>query len=467
MSSRCFGVYRESSLGCHTSTLNLNRETSNKALSTINQANLVPFLMSFLVYRGKLPLSVVASAGGYYCRTSAVEPSPIKPTAQCLYVLTEDNPPAAEELRANGSYTSVLLSITRDQQVVDDVKGLTLQVLTTGILRNISPLPSLTAVSAVNIEDEIVLPLLQPLLTSISLPEASQQIQELVEKRVCEPLDGLFSDSPRGQTSMPQIEDLSLKNTPRSDYKPPIELGLERFENRLRTVQLGLEILTSVCATLPDSEVPHEDGAGGEENEDEEMDRGDDRMATDETPTPSQSNHSQFAFLISPLLSLIKPTHLSFPPPGSPSVHPPTTSALGAIHLCALECLNNLFLSLATSHRPLTDTEKAQGTTIWSSLWGALEKVGDPRSAKITKEQKMFWETAIGVLWGASTVFKGAIVPEEGQVQLLVTLSETCTGNDQMKVKFVGTLECLAQHPQSIGANRVRPSFSSRCTRPY
>jgi len=263
---------------------------------------------------------------------------------------------------------------------------------------------------------------------------------------------------------MPQIENLSLKHTPKSEEKSPMELEFERFENRLRTVQLGLEILTSVCATLPDSEIPPE-GDDGEEGEQEEIEMGseedaDARMATDETPTTPQSNLSKFTFLVPQLLSLIEPTHLSFPPPGSPSIHPPTTSALGAIHLCALECLNNLFLSLATSRRSLTDAEKAQGATIWSSLWTTLDRVGDPRAAKSTKEQKAFWETAIGVLWGASIVFKGIIVPEEGQVELLTGLSDAYTGNDQMKVKLVGTLECLAQHPQSIGANRVRRSFS-------
>ena len=266
------------------------------------------------------------------------------------------------------------------------------------------------------------------------------------------------------------MESLSLKNKPKSDHKSSIELDLERFENRLRTIQLGLEILTSVCATLPDSEVPPEDDSSDEGEGDEEMDREKDadyRMATDEIPTPSQSNNSRFTSFISPLLPLIKPTHLSFPPPGSPSIHPPTTSALGAIHYSALECLNNLFLSLVTSPRFLTDTEKVRGTTIWNSLWTALEKVGDPRSAKITKEQKLFWETAIGVLWGVSIIFKGMIAPGEGQVQLLVNLSDACTGNDQMKVKFVGTLECLAQHPQTIGANRVRPSFSLRRIRPW
>jgi hypothetical protein len=78
--------------------------------------------------------------------------------------------------------------MSQGQPVVDDVKGLTLKVLTTGILRNISPLPPHTAASVVDVEDEIVLPLMQPLLTSISLPEASQQIQALVEKQVRESL---------------------------------------------------------------------------------------------------------------------------------------------------------------------------------------------------------------------------------------------------------------------------------------
>ena len=83
----------------------------------------------------------------------------------------------------NGSYTSALLSVARGQSAADDVRALTLKVLATGTLRNISPLPPLTAASAVNIEEEIVLPLLQPLLTSISLPEASKQVQVLAEKQ--------------------------------------------------------------------------------------------------------------------------------------------------------------------------------------------------------------------------------------------------------------------------------------------
>jgi hypothetical protein len=115
-----------------------------------------------------------------------------------LYVLTDDNPPAAEELRTDGSYTSILLSVAQGQPAADDTRGLTLKVLATGILQNISPLPPLTAASAVDTEDEIVLPLLQPLLTSVSLFEAAQQIQVLVEKQVSESILQAFSISLRG-----------------------------------------------------------------------------------------------------------------------------------------------------------------------------------------------------------------------------------------------------------------------------
>jgi hypothetical protein len=78
--------------------------------------------------------------------------------------------------------------------------------------------------------------------------------------------------------------------------------------------------LTSVCATLPDSEIPPEEDGGQEEEEgEEEMDDGEDmdaEMATDETPTVSQSNLSRFALLVPSLLSLIEPTLLSSHPQG-------------------------------------------------------------------------------------------------------------------------------------------------------
>jgi hypothetical protein len=64
---------------------------------------------------------------------------------------------------------------------------------------------------------------------------------------------------------MPQVEKLSLKGTPKSDHKSEIDIGLEKTEQKLRTVQLSLEILTGVCATLPETEPSAENEEDGDD----------------------------------------------------------------------------------------------------------------------------------------------------------------------------------------------------------
>ena len=67
------------------------------------------------------------------------------------------------------------------------------------------------------------------------------------------------------------LENLSLKNTPKSDHKSIIEIELELLESNLRTVQLALEILTGACATLPD---PGPDAPENEDDNNEDGTRG-------------------------------------------------------------------------------------------------------------------------------------------------------------------------------------------------
>jgi hypothetical protein len=85
------------------------------------------------------------------------------------------------------------------------------------------------------------------------------------------------------------------------------------------------------------------------------------------------------------------------------------------------------------------------------------------------------WEIGVGVLWGVGNIWKGSLVslligkissveesqvPNEDQVQLLIQLCNSST-DPAIRVKCIGTLECLAQHPQSIDANRVSRMFSN------
>lgn len=110
------------------------RETSNKALNAINEIALIPFLMSFLASREKLPLTTVVSAGMSFSTSLISCSEPSIPLAQCLYVLTDDNRPATQEVRHNAGYLSCLLSIVREENPKKEntEQTLTLSVLASG-----------------------------------------------------------------------------------------------------------------------------------------------------------------------------------------------------------------------------------------------------------------------------------------------------------------------------------------------
>ncbi|TFK77473.1 ARM repeat-containing protein [Pluteus cervinus] len=405
-------------------------ETSNKALNAINEINLVPFLMSFLASRERLPLAPVTSA------------------AQCLYVLTDDNYPATSEVRTNADYLACLLSIARSNLIsngktkeVDDPRIVTLRVLAAGILRNISPIPPPSIASSVDIDRDIILPLLQPIITSISLAEDSKIAQDLAMQH----------------ETLPQLDQLSIKNTPKHDHKPPSEVELERLEAKLRTIQLSLEILTGVCATLPDPEPVPENA--GEDDDIDEDNGGDEDAAADghdvqmgvEPVAKTNETNGALPIFVPPLLALIQPTSLSFPPLASPSIHPPTTSALSAIHISALECLNNIFLSLGTSQNPAIAGDKESGQKIWNDVWTALSLVGTEAGPGQERRQEM-WEIAMGVLWGVGIIWRGSLVPNSDQIKLLAQACDS-TADVILQVKCIGTLESLAQYPDLIEAN--------------
>ncbi|KAI0348220.1 ARM repeat-containing protein [Trametopsis cervina] len=413
-------------------------ETSNKALNAVNQISLVPFLMSFLSAREKLPVATVASA------------------AHCLYVLTDDNYPAIVEVRSNGAYTACLLSVARPDEAekpngkgkaARDDREVTLRILCSGILRNVSPIPPPSVAALADIDNEVVLPTLQPVIASISLVENTQRAQELIVQ----------------EDAIPELQKLSLKNSPKTDHRSPAEIELEQLERKLRNVQLALEILTGVCATLPDPE-PAIDSGDEEVVEDDDMED-DAEMAEDDSAVPSTDSPitANLPAFVTPLLSLIQPTALSFPPLGGTSPHPPTTSALSSIHIGALECLNNVFLALATAaqahpQKVSPRDDFAAGTSIWTQVWHALEVVGTDVDGPGQERRREMWEAAVGVLWGIAVVWKGVLVPDAAQVNVLIQLCNAAS-ETSVKVKCIGTLECLAQHRESIEANKVISEF--------
>jgi hypothetical protein len=236
---------------------------------------------------------------------------------------------------------------------------------------------------------------------------------------------------------MPSVEKLPMKDAPK-DHKSPAEVELENIEMKLRTIQLSLEILTGVCATIPDAEVQEpeveeEEAEGDDEMVAEDVDDADDADDADDTDdTDAEDNQeddeamvddkttangipsgdvtfSALSPLLDPLLHLIQPTSLSFPPTGGASPHPPTTSALSAIHVCAFECLNNLFLGLAAAQKPAISANAQAGAAVWNQVWAALKAVGTVDGPG-QERRKDAWEIGAGVLWGIASVWKGSLV---------------------------------------------------------
>ncbi|KZP25341.1 ARM repeat-containing protein [Athelia psychrophila] len=403
-------------------------ETSNKALNAINQINLVPFLMSFLAAREQLPIATVTAA------------------AHCLYVLTDDNYLALNEVRSNAAYTSCLFDIARLPSLVPNGKGketeanertTTFQVLVSGILRNIAPIRK----SDIDIDKDIVIPLLQPVISSAILSDASNTAIELVRK----------------EESEPRMDKLSLNHEPKSDHKSSNEVELERIERKLRSVQLALEVMTGVCATLPDPEPEMAEDAADEEDGDQDIMDEDTEMAIDDAAPATQTSTASLPALVQPLMTLIHPTLLSFPPANGLSPSPPITSALGAIHLGAFECLNNIFLSLSTSSNAAVSSDGDSGRKIWNEVWAALSAIG-AQSGPGQERRQEIWQVAIGVLWGIGIIWKGSLIPQEEQLSSLLQLCEA-TSDPQVKVKCIGTMECLAQHPESIAANATVSNY--------
>ena len=197
-------------------------------------------------------------------------------------------------------------------------------------------------------------------------------------------------------------------------------------------MQLALEILTGACATLPD---PEPDAPEKEDDNNDEGMRGlihffspffdfislldldferQDDVDVDmsiqmDTDSPENSNINFLTTLVTPLLTLIQPTTLSFPPLASPSPHPPTTSALSALHISALECLNNVFLSLSTSKNLCISSDASSGRTVWDGVWSALSLIGTQTGLGQERRQEA-WNIAVGVLWGVGRIWKGSIV---------------------------------------------------------
>lgn len=389
-------------------------EVSNKVLLTINAANLVPFLSAFIIHRSQIPINVVTAA------------------AQCLYALSFDNRPFKRALTSMPEAVQALQAVltTEDagmpdainqkqkgkkkveedatmtsagEENVESERVVLVKVLVAGILRNV-----LDESAWQELDMQYILPLIRPLLNT-DLQAVAAEVTQLA----------------------PQIPDattqaLNASNKPQTDHRTPAERQMDAIERRLSTLMVALEVITNVCAGLTDDMVEDEDdwvnsksAAGPSERrskqgddaeldeddvEDDLMDDAEDLdeqliakgrnpqeqlMEAQRNAATSASSASTSALLGMGLhlqfMALAASTPLSYPIIAEedativrPSLHPPTTSLLSAIHLRSLEALNNLLLTVASAapapSPPLPTSVEDAGKNAWT-VW--TQSLGD------------------------------------------------------------------------------------------
>lgn len=120
-----------------------------------------------------------------------------------MYVLTDDNPSAIEEIRANSTYVACLLATARssnnptspnskkkvsqkekETQELAPERLLSTRLLTVGVLRNLGSIPAPSTTSTIDVDRNVVLPLILPVLSSVQLSEASNRVLDLIEIEV-------------------------------------------------------------------------------------------------------------------------------------------------------------------------------------------------------------------------------------------------------------------------------------------
>lgn len=118
------------------------------------------------------------------------------------------------------------------------------------------PFPPPSSLASLDVDREVLLPALVPVISSASLQDASSSVQRIIQSQA---------------DQAAPVEKPSIKGA-QTDHKSPETLELERIEARLRAVQLALEILTGVCATLPDPDFGVDESAAEEDGVEEDED---------------------------------------------------------------------------------------------------------------------------------------------------------------------------------------------------
>ncbi|CAG8488637.1 16730_t:CDS:10 [Cetraspora pellucida] len=421
-------------------------ETSQEILRSINNTNIVPFLMSCLIQSNAIPTNTVVAA------------------AQCLHTLTDENPDIHIHFQQNQQYIQSLLNIIKfDESNPSSTENLLfIKVLCCGILSNICSVVDLStskSESTLYLNDYLI-----PVLVSCLTFDINKAANEAIEN---------VSEIENAQDSEP------IKEHPKFTI-PTAENNLNSINVRLTTLQLALEILTKIFLDCFSND-GDDDGWQDEPQEDNDIMSANVKedtnimediiMMNGSQPDKQSKIHSilnTYATIILPnLFKLACPTHLSFPEQlgpnvlSMPSATPEITSSLATVHLRAIECINNFLLIMVdnvedkwwfTQHRD----DAKQTWAFLFELSGQItgKGIGEPGQENRDK----ILDVLIGCLWTLTRGLEGDVPVTDDQIHGLIGCYELDVCNT-MRVKVIGTLGVIARRQNAINDNKLIGTF--------
>ncbi|KAJ2879384.1 hypothetical protein H4R27_005342 [Coemansia aciculifera] len=476
-------------------------ETVPWSLKQINNMALIPFLISFFKVIGKLPASLVQTAG------------------QFLYTLTDANTHAQHTLIGHPGATQTLFALVNTQHGIDGVSAddLTIvRILAGGILANIKPAALSQLEKTYKGHDD-------------GVPEADAKPWDDLSRALLQIISGFiqFDVDAAAETAAMAVKAVvaAQAESEANGAEPPgglkQEAALDQLNSRISYVQLALELAANIFtdegaedAELADdasnpNEDDDEDMAGdddehagsdiedvtrhfdedGNDNDDEEeaddvgvdfdINDMEDILAEESTianeadDVVQQSILGVFIGVIVPSLQrLAKPTKMSTlasaisecaqstPNSAAIKVIVSVVESFAALHERALSCFNNVLLvieeSLKVWFRKHGDCVDQWWCLLIDIAQLLFSTAGSPAELADTDQRLRFavLEPTISSMWTLARSSQGAVPATREQIEGLIHVCEQAPNSD-LRVKAIGVLGNIAcRKPGHVDTNQ-------------
>ncbi|KAJ2778639.1 hypothetical protein H4R18_004483 [Coemansia javaensis] len=458
-------------------------ETVPSSLKQINGMALIPFLISFFKVVGRVPVSLVQTAG------------------QFLHTLTDENAPAKRALLGHADSVAVLCRVAMADgfgDAVSDDDATILRVLAGAILINLKELALNQPGADAKLWEDATRAILQTIakLVSFDTHAAAVRSGELVRAIVAHNVSAMDDGAATAGASVHEQE-------------------LDRLCVQMDYVQLALELAANIFAddgTSDAADLDLENGDGeDEDDEDEDEDEDDENDSANEDENQEQeeaADGSDVDFdqadmsnvlgdedaaqketeevvrqsilgvfidaIIPPLLRLAEPTRMSVLSAAAAECAAgeaaggetaelalTTAEAFVALHERALGCFSNFLLVLEESLQPWFRAHPDRVGEWWGLLIAIAEhlvKAAAPGPADLSaadsRLRSAVLEPATGCMWTLARNVGGAVPATPDQIEGLIHICEAAPTVD-LRVKAVGALGNIARRqPGFVDENR-------------